>query len=66
MYIADFSSKSTNPNYYSLFKINKEISFKIMAQRARYIDSLLDSAGYVIKEYYNNLSEELTCILSFR
>lgn len=37
-----------------------------MAQRAHYIDTLLDSAGYVIKEYYNNLSEELTCILSFR
>lgn len=37
-----------------------------MAQRAHYIDTLLDSAGYVIKEYYNNLSEELTYILSFR
>lgn len=66
MYIADFSSKFTNPNYYSVFTINKKISFKITAQRERYIDSLLDSAGYVIKEYYNNLSEELTCILSFR
>lgn len=66
MYIADFSSKYTNPNYYSLFTINEKISFQIISQRARYIDSLLDSAGYVIKEYYNNLSEELTCILSFR